>query len=96
MAAGTGLGLNEEYKFRFDKKSDHKSAIIAQELPHPPIENHGLTEFAQAMPDQYKHPGDAVAAYRQFYLGEKAHFTTWTKRPIPEWFESGLERQKQS
>ena len=35
------------------------------------LSNRGMTEFAQAMPDKYKVPGDAVKAYRNFYLGEK-------------------------
>ncbi len=55
------------------------------------IEDLGLTPFPQAMPDVYKVPGDAVAAYRRFYIGEKASFATWTKRPIPTWFrQSGI------
>ena len=78
--------LNEEYRVRFDPGRDHKSAQIAAELPLPPIEDLGLTEFAQAMPEQYKLPGDAVRAYRRFYRGEKAHFATWTRRPVPGWF----------
>ena len=90
------LMLNEEYKFRFDRQKDHKSAVIAHQLPDPPIPKLGLTEFAQAMPDEYKYPGDAVQAYRQFYLGEKAHFATWTKRPVPGWFETGCQLRIQS
>ena len=67
------LQLNEEYKFRFEKHKDHKSALVASELPEPPIAKQGLTEFAQAMPEEYKCPGDAVRAYRRFYVAEK-HF----------------------
>jgi len=37
------------------------------------------------MPDQYKSQ-DAVEAYRNYYLGEKAGFAKWTNREIPEWF----------
>lgn len=49
------------------------------------FEDRGLTEFAQAIPEQYKVPGDAVLAYRQFYLGEKMHFSRRTRRRIPRW-----------
>lgn len=88
------LSLNEEYRFRFDRQKDHKSALIARALPDPPIRNYGLTDFAQAMPDEYKCPGNAVKAYRQFYVAEKAHFAMWTKRPVPDWFETGIHSGK--
>jgi len=47
----------------------------------------GLTPFAQAMPDHYKVSGDAVQAYRNYYIGDKARFAKW-KEPslVPEWF----------
>jgi hypothetical protein len=79
------LELNTEYRFRFDKDSDHKSISILNEISKFKYEARGLTEFAQAMPDKYKIAGDAVKAYRQFYLGEKMKFARWTKRNIPEW-----------
>lgn len=89
------LKLNEEYRFRFDRHKDHKSALIARTLPIPPIKNNGLTDFAQAMPDEYKCPGNAVKAYRRFYVAEKAHFAAWTKRPVPDWFKTGIQSRKQ-
>jgi len=42
------------------------------------------------MPDIFKVPGDPVAAYRAFYLGEKSRFAKWTRREVPEWYEQGL------
>lgn len=45
-----------------------------------------MTPFAQAMPDQYKHQ-NAVIAYRQYYLGEKARFAKWKCGNIPLWFQ---------
>lgn len=79
------VALNAEYRFRFDRDVDHKSILVLNELSNHTYENRGLTEFAQAMPDKYKIPGDAVAAYRQFYLGEKMGFAKWTKRSVPKW-----------
>jgi hypothetical protein len=79
------LALNTEYRFRFERDSDHKSIFVLNEITNCNYENRGLTEFAQAMPDKYKVPGDAVKAYRQFYLGEKMKFAKWTKRSVPEW-----------
>ena len=79
------FALNNEYRFRYEKKSDHKSISVLKEISIYSYKNSGLTEFAQAMPEKYKVPGDPVKAYRQFYLGEKMGFAKWTKRRIPSW-----------
>jgi hypothetical protein len=80
------LALNDEYRYRFGNKGDHSSAVVARKLPPPPIENIGLTEFAQAMPEKYRVRGDPVAAYRKFYIGEKSRFAKWTRRRVPGWY----------
>ncbi len=79
------IALNAEYRYRFSKKSDHKSMLALAKIQDLKFANEGLSEFPQAMPEQYKVPGDAVTAYRQFYLGEKMHFARWTKRELPPW-----------
>jgi hypothetical protein len=79
------LELNTEYRFRYERDSDHKSISVLSEITNCSYENKGLTEFAQAMPDEHKVPGDAVKAYRQFYLREKMKFAKWSKRSVPEW-----------
>lgn len=44
-------------------------------------------EFVQAMPEQHRVPGDPVAAYRRYYVAEKARFARWAKgRKAPEWW----------
>lgn len=80
--------LNREYRFRYDRQRDHASIGALDQVRHLEYESRGLTPFAQAMPDEYKAPGDAVTAYRQFYLGEKSSFATWTRRSSPEWWFS--------
>jgi hypothetical protein len=77
--------LNDEYRFRFEKDVDHKSISVLRQIARYDYESRGLTEFAQAMPDIYKVPGDPIKAYRQFYSGEKMSFAKWTKRSIPYW-----------
>ena len=42
--------LNAEYRYRFDKAADHKSLAVLDAISAHCLENHGLTEFAQAMP----------------------------------------------
>lgn len=80
--------LNYEYRYRYDKDRDHASIRVLGDILDLRYEANGLTEFAQAMPDEYKVPGDAVSAYRAFYLGEKHRFARWTRRPEPEWWIS--------
>ncbi|MBY8170339.1 pyrimidine dimer DNA glycosylase/endonuclease V [Vibrio fluvialis] len=77
--------LNTEYKFRYDKSVDHKSMAVLELIQQHTYPSIGLTEFAQAMPDEYKIRGDAVSAYRCFYLAEKMVFARWTKRELPAW-----------
>ena len=79
------LALNAEYRFRFDKECDHKSIAVLPLIAEFRYQDIGLTEFAQAMPDRYKIPGDAVTAYRRFYLGEKLSFARWSRREMPPW-----------
>ncbi|MET1254222.1 pyrimidine dimer DNA glycosylase/endonuclease V [Aliikangiella maris] len=81
------IALNAEYRYRFAKTHDHKSMAVLPEIEKLYYQRNGLTPFAQAMPDKYKVDGDAVRAYRQFYLGEKMHFAAWTNRAVPEWVE---------
>lgn len=78
--------LNSEYRFRYDRHRDHASIAALDQIRDLEFESRGLTQFAQAMPDEYKVPGDAVSAYRQFYHGEKASFATWTRRREPDWW----------
>lgn len=78
--------LNHEYRFRYRRDRDHASIAVLERIESMHFESNGLTEFAQAMPDKYKVPGDAVTAYRAFYLGEKAAFARWTRRAPPAWW----------
>lgn len=84
------LALNDEYRYRYRVIKDHMSAGMLRNLSPPQMDDVGLTEFAQAMPDEYKVQGNAVAAYRRFYVGEKSHFAKWTRRRPPKWFIEGL------
>jgi len=78
--------LNDEYQYRFDKSEDHGSIKALQSISGYRYARRGLTPFAQAMPIEYKIPGDAVNAYRNFYVGEKQRFARWTQREKPAWF----------
>jgi hypothetical protein len=44
-----------------------------------------ITEFVQAMPDEYKRM-DPVDGYRAYYTGAKWGFATWKNRMPPSWW----------
>jgi hypothetical protein len=90
------LALNSEYRFRFEKDTDHRSIAVLREIESYSFDRRGLTEFAQAMPDEYKVPGDAVKAYRQFYTGEKLGFARWSRRNRPRWVDHYMVNSKTS
>lgn len=77
--------LLEEYTYRFNKK--HKSGELLEYLKYIPMSmpNEPLTSFEQVMPDIYKKPGDAVGAYRAYYIAEKVEGNKWTNRARPDW-----------
>ena len=79
--------LTNEYSSRYYGKI-HKSTDMAywftQNAPSN-LPNTICTDFAQAMPEQYKNV-DGVAAYRAYYLGEKAKFAKWKLGNEPMWF----------
>lgn len=88
--------LNEEFCWRYDRDRDHASIKVLREIEHAKLPGRGLTPFAQVMPEQYRVPGDAVSAYRAYYVGEKAEFATWRKRNVPEWFSRGMAEMKRA
>lgn len=85
-----GISLLEEYTFRYSKVHSMHDLFYDYLVWLPLSMPKGkLTPFAQAMPDKYK-ASDAVDAYRNYYIGEKARFAKWTDRNIPVWFSEGL------
>jgi gamma-glutamyltranspeptidase len=52
-----------------------------------------MVDPPQCMPDQYKVPDDAVKAYRDYYIGEKAGFAKWAYCSTPTWFTTGTTAQ---
>lgn len=83
--------LNLEYKYRFESEEDHKTYRNLKKLEPPSdLKDKGLTDFPQAMPDEYK-SDDAIQSYRDYYCGEKQHIAEWRKRPQPKWFQNKNE-----
>lgn len=80
-----GMALNREYRYRFRRAEDHAAGNVMRCLPRPSMPDNGLTCFAQAMPAEFRVPGDAVAAYRRYYSLVKSRSATWTRRRKPFW-----------
>jgi len=78
------LALSEEYTLRYGKVHAWAGHIAWLAAHEPPLPDAGLTPFAQAMPQAYRHR-NAVKAYRDYYRGEKASFARWKTRP-PRWW----------
>ena len=81
--------LNDEYKYRFGRDTDHKSFAMLEDVSMQGLLNYYLVdrEFTpppQAMPDYLK-SDDAVFSYRLYYKLEKTHLLQYTKRIPPYW-----------
>lgn len=86
--------LHNEWRFRYGHPitKNHKAYMMAMILKeHIPreeaFEEKGLTEFALAMPVEYK-TKDAVESYRNYYMSEeKQKIASWKKgREKPSWY----------
>lgn len=81
-----GLGLADEYNFRY--KKIHKSSNVILDCGNLDyiIPAGGLTEFEQCMPKPYI-DSDPVIGYHNYYNNDKAKFAKWTLRDVPYWFK---------
>jgi Pyrimidine dimer DNA glycosylase len=86
--------LMQEYTFRYGKihATEKFQNIWDNFLSRPPMnipKVYASSDPPQCMPEKYRGP-DTVEAYRAYYIGEKARFARWTKRPMPEWYASAF------
>ena len=76
---------------KFSQVIQHaREATIRWLLTHEPsLPTAGFTEPPQAMPEHCRVEGDAVAAYRTYYIVEKSHFAVWRHSETPPWYIAG-------
>lgn len=81
------IELGKEYEFRYGRIHKSFSDGIVEMLGFLPknLKRADFFEPTQAMPDKYKTPNDAIAAYRAFYLSEKTKLLRWKNRETPDW-----------
>lgn len=90
-----GYYLSREYTARY-----HKAHAYSQLLDDIILTSDNTQEFPieiswpQAMPEQYRIPGDPIQAYRNYYIGEKSGFAKWKYSPTPNWYIDSLNKQK--
>ena len=91
-----GIALCDEYEHRYNKI--HKSRAVIEwckdNVQLLGLPDAGLTEFAQAMPDECKRP-HVVEAYRTYYLNNKFEFAKWPEDRIPDWWNKGVSNEKE-
>ena len=80
-----GLAIADEYTFRYNKDHASKKVIEWCDKHKGYLNDIGLTDFAQAVPEKYK-CSDPVKAYRDYYCEGKKHLLKYTKREKPTWF----------
>ena len=86
-----GLALCAEYSYRYGKTHASEAVIRELETPPPGLPVGDLTQFAQAMPDEYKHPTDATVAYQTYYIHAKARIAQWQRnRNAPLFMKTSL------
>jgi len=80
-----GIALSEEYTRRYGRRHKSQDVIEWCQKYLENIPEGKQTTFAQAMPEQYRDK-NPVVAYRNYYLGDKAHIAAW-KQNKPAWWD---------
>ena len=80
--------LCKEYTYRYGKVHKVERDGLLEELYNWPmnIAQGPFTEPTPAMPDEYKVPGNSIASYRNYYVGDKQRMAKWKQRSKPDWY----------
>jgi hypothetical protein len=82
-----GLALGHEYNRRYQKVHACFPVIkwLAFNRERVEFPKYKMTEFALAMPDEYK-TDDVVESYRRYYVADKLTFARWNYSQVPDWW----------
>lgn len=84
------FGMADEYWQRYNK--DHGTLFGLNQIRSLVYKHHNQsnsidhTTFVQAMPDEFKVPGDPVTAYRNYINGYKG-YAEWRYSKKPDWWD---------
>jgi hypothetical protein len=79
--------LGDEFRYRYDKQHESHTLVPKFRSLNPKLKDEGLSSFALAMPDKYKHKCP-VQSYRFYYPTKLEDFDmTWKRRRTPNWFK---------
>jgi hypothetical protein len=86
-----GLAMCSEYSRRYGGKTHGSQLGLLQVRKlfihkHPGVYPEQHTEFVQAMPEEFKIPGDPVTAYRNYINGYKG-YAEWRYSEKPDWWD---------
>jgi len=86
-----GLAMCAEYSRRYKDKTHGAQLGILKVRKlfiheYPGVLPDDRTEFVQAMPEEFKVPGDAVTAYRNYINGYKG-YAEWRYSEKPDWWD---------
>ena len=86
-----GIAICSEYTHRFGKVHACQGPILHMQAMIDFIPQGRLTDFAQAMPDEFKHP-NAVVAYRRYYHSKinSPGGVRYVRTAPPEWWLGGV------
>jgi hypothetical protein len=85
-----GLSLCNEYSYRYGKIHKCQEVIEWCKVNEPQLPQTNKTEYATAMPDEYKIPNNPILSYRNYYINAKKHIHQWKKRETPQWIVGTL------
>lgn len=84
------FGMADEYRQRYNKYHGTLGGLNQIRTlvykKHNKEDSRYRTEFVQAMPEEFKIPGDAVTAYRNYINGYKG-YAEWRYSGKPDWWD---------
>jgi hypothetical protein len=80
-----GYALCNEYTYRYGKFHKCQEIIEWCKNNEPSLPKIEKTNFAMAMPDEYKIANNPILSYRNYYINAKQHLHQWKGREKPYW-----------
>ena len=83
-----GIALCNEYRYRYEREHACEKILNECMADKPKFSKVGMTQFALAMPDEFKRVGRPFLSYKLYYLSKKEKLRKWKSRSTPYWFNN--------